>query len=96
MDAAVAGDIAGFELSLESANVRDGESLDSRPDLKLTVTLTPVAMRALGLLLLLKTDAPAFNEREWLKIAALLAIAADELHDDEARAWATQIRQAYS
>jgi len=72
MDAAVVNEIAGFELELSFAKVREELGPDSRPGLTLNVTLTPTQMRGLGLLLLIKTGAPAFNEREWRDIANAL------------------------
>jgi len=72
MDAAVAGEVAGFELVLERANVREELGPDFRPGLTLNVTLAPIQMRALGLLLLYKGGSPAFNEREWRDIANAL------------------------
>lgn len=68
-DAAVVGDLAGFEFPLKEARVViEPRPADRRAALMLSVSLTPNSMRELAVLLATKGGMPCFNEREWRTI----------------------------
>ena len=73
MDAARFADMAGLEIGLERARITSerGEP-NFRPDLTLTLDFDPITGQALAYLLAEKMGLPAFDEREWRIIAAVL------------------------
>jgi hypothetical protein len=88
MDAAVAGDTAGLEVSLETAHAFDQARGTRHRKLELTLDMTPQTMRELAVLLAQKSGLPALNEREWRMVAqALLASGESELADQVATAY---------
>lgn len=72
MDAAVVNETAGLEVSLSKMHAFDAHRETRHARLQMTLDMSPEVMRQLGLLLLAKSGAPAFNDREWSEIAETL------------------------
>lgn len=98
MDAAVVGDTAGIEVSLDHMHAFDGHRGTRAAQLVLSLDLDPATMRDLAVLLAVKSGMPAFNEREWLEIADMLERGTRRSPETNAASdrYAAQIREAYS
>lgn len=89
MDAAVVNTLAGLELEIQG-ELRVAERDDKRSNI-LSMTLTPARMRALGLLLLAKSGAPALTEPQWRQVIDALRTSSAEVNQTLARQIQTQL-----
>lgn len=72
MDAAVVGELAGLDVSLDHMHAFDGQRETRHARLQMTLDMTPDIMRQLVVLLAEKCGMPAFTAREWAEIADML------------------------
>jgi 3-oxoacyl-(acyl-carrier-protein) synthase len=72
MDAAVVGDLAGLEVSLDRMHAFDEHRETRHAQLQLSLDMTPDVMRQLVVMLAEKTGQPMFTTREWAVIAETL------------------------
>lgn len=93
VDAAVVGELAGFELiGLTNASVNVGIMASRHPGITLDLSTNPGTLMQIALAILGALGTPAFTQPEWLRIADVLA----SVHGgEELDGFAKRIRDAY-
>lgn len=92
VEAAVVGDTAGLELTVNEANVYVGREDDRRPGVTLTIAMHRATLLQIATAALDGLGTPAFTQDEWLEIANVLDTSAAQVNRDRA----ARIREAYS
>jgi hypothetical protein len=77
MDAAVVGETAGLEVSLDQMHAFDQGRSMRHARLQLTLDMTPEVMSQMLMLLAEKLNLPAFAEHEWRRIWSALETAGE-------------------